>query len=81
MYTDRHLLTQRTTDGPEKPSKIKRLKKPRRSSIPRGVIIPVTQLPYIFSPSCQQDSVNINQYLIMMNLSSIIFRIALSNFL
>ena len=21
MYTDRHLLTQRTTDGPEKPSK------------------------------------------------------------
>ena len=31
--------------------------------------------------SCKQDSVNINQCLIMMNLSSIIFCIALSNFL
>ena len=36
---------------------------------------------HIFLQFCYQDSVNINQYLILTNLPSIIFRIALPNFL
>ena len=36
---------------------------------------------HIFLQPCYQDSVNINQYLIITNLPSIIFRITLPNFL